>query len=172
MSLFGTSPDESGAASTPAKSRQTLFDDPSPANGSQSSLFADDDSTPGGSPWGMPTPKKASKGEVISTLLPAGDAPDSYVDVFETVQSTEFGQSGTVDVAGMTRVMNAAKLGADQQTRVMSTIAPAGRTLRRNEFNVFLALVGLAQEGDDVTLDGVDERRKSRHYTPLANNVR
>ncbi|KFY76117.1 hypothetical protein V499_04047 [Pseudogymnoascus sp. VKM F-103] len=169
MSLFGTSPDESGAASTPAKSRQTLFDDPSPANGSQSSLFADDDSTPGGSPWGMPTPKKASKGEVISTLLSGGDAPDSYVDVFESVQSKEFGQSGTVDVAGMTRVMNAAKLGADQQTRVMNTIAPAGNTLRRNEFNVFLALVGLAQEGDDITLDGVDERRKKLPQPDLHN---
>jgi sorting nexin-8 len=29
---------------------------------------------------------------------------------------------------------------------------------------VLIALVGLAQEGEDVTLDGVDERRKSMSF--------
>jgi len=163
MSLFGTSPEESASASTNARSRLGLFDDDaSPAPGSGSSLFADEDSAPEGSPWGMPTPKKASRGELIKTLLAGSDTPDSYVDVFENVQSTEYGQDGIVDVGGMSRVMNAAKLGADEQTKIMNVMAPAGSNLRRDEFNVFMALVGLAQEGEEITLDGVDERRRSK----------
>lgn len=171
MSLFGTSPEESApAAATSASSRVTLFDDePSPASGSHSSLFADEDNTPGGSPWGIPSPKKASKSELVSTLLPTSDAPDSYVDIFDAVQSTEYGQNGTVDMAGMSQVMNAAKLGADEQTKVMNIMSSAGSNLRRNEFNVFLALVGLAQEGEDITLDGVDERRRSMCHLLTSN---
>jgi sorting nexin-8 len=33
--------------------------------------------------------------------------------------------------------------------------------LGRGEFSVLLALVGLAQEGEDLTFDAVDDRRKS-----------
>ena len=45
----------------------------------------------------------------------------------------------------------------------MALVAPGGANeldLGRNEFNVLLALGGLAQEGEVVSLDGVDERRR------------
>ncbi len=45
----------------------------------------------------------------------------------------------------------------------MGIIAPGGGeiALGRGEFSVLLALIGLAQEGDAISLDSVDERRRS-----------
>jgi hypothetical protein len=62
------------------------------------------------------------------------------------------------------KVFAAARLPADQQARIMAIVVPAAGpdiALGRSEFNVLLALIGLAQEGEVVSLDGVDERRKS-----------
>lgn len=163
MSLFGTSPDESAASAAASKSRLSLFDDePSPAPGSKSSLFADDDGGPG---WGMPTPKKAPREELIKHLLPASDVPDSYIDVFDGVINAGDGVGGKISSSGVSKVLSAGKLGADEQTRIMNIIAPGGEVsgLGRNEFNVLLALIGLAQEKEDITLDGVDERRRSEY---------
>lgn len=164
MSLFGTSPDDSGAATATAKSRLSLFDDePSPAPGSKSSLFADDDNVPGMSPWGLPTPKKAARGELIKTLLPASDVPDSYIDLFDNVLKGGDSEGGKISPLGISKVLNAGNLNANDQARIMSLIAPSMQvvSLGRNEFNVLMALIGLAQEREDITLDGVDERRRS-----------
>jgi sorting nexin-8 len=164
MSLFGDDPDESAPVAISNRSRNSLFDDePSPAVGSKSSLFADDDNSPGGSPWGMPTPKKASRGELIKTLLPASDVPDSYIDTFDNVMNGGDGSEGKINSSGISKVLSAGSLSADDQTKIMNLVAPVGRepSLGRNEFNVLLALIGLAQEHEDVTLDGIDERRRS-----------
>ena len=161
MSLFGTSPEDAGAAA--AKSRLSLFDDePSLAPGAKSSLF-DDDNVPGMSPWGMPTPKKAPRGELIKNLLPASDVPDSYIDIFDNVLNSGDSEGGMINSSGISRVLSTGNLSVDDQSRIMNIIAPGGQTssLGRNEFNVLLALIGLAQEREDITLDGVDERRRS-----------
>ncbi|KAM3084544.1 Sorting nexin mvp1 [Clarireedia jacksonii] len=157
MSLFG----ESVAAPNPSKSRLSLFDDDSPTPGS--SLFADDDDVSGGSPWDMPAPKKAAREDLLKNLLPTSDAPDSYVDIFDEVLKEGNDAGGMLSSAGVAKVLSAAKLGADDQSRIMTIIAPNGQLhdISRNEFNVVLALIGLAQEGEDITLDGVDERRRN-----------
>jgi sorting nexin-8 len=164
MSLFG---DESPAPAS--KSRLSLFDDDdaSPAPGSKSSLF-DDDNAPGSSPWGIPIPKKAARGDLIKSLLPASDVPDSYIDLFDNVVNGGDSVGGKISAAGVTRVLSAGKLGADDQSRIMSLISSSSRLsdLSRNEFNVLLALIGLAQEHEDITLDGVDERRRSQCFFP------
>ena len=164
MSLFG---DESPAPAS--KSRLSLFDDDdaSPAPGSKSSLF-DDDNAPGSSPWGIPTPKKAARGDLIKSLLPASDVPDNYIDLFDNVVNGGDGVGGKISAAGVTRVLSAGKLGADEQSRILSLISSSGQLsdLSRNEFNVLLALIGLAQEHEDITLDGVDERRRSQFFFP------
>jgi sorting nexin-8 len=164
MSLFG---DESPAPAS--KSRLSLFDDDdaSPAPGSKSSLF-DDDNAPGSSPWGIPTPKKAARVDLIKSLLPASDVPDSYIDLFDNVINGGDSVGGKISAAGVTRVLSAGKLGADDQSRIMSLISSSGQLsdLSRNEFNVLLALIGLAQEHEDITLDGVDERRRSQCFFP------
>jgi sorting nexin-8 len=170
MSLFGSSPDEPSPAAVNSKTRNSLFDDePSPAPGSKSSLFADDDNAAGASPWSMRTPKKAARGELIKTLLPASDVPDSYIDTFDDVLKGGGGSGGKISAAGLTNVLSAGKLGADDQSRITNIITSGGQlsSFGRNEFNVLLALIGLAQEHEEVTLDGVDERRRSRCFSSL-----
>ena len=161
MSLFG--PDEPTTASA-SRSRNTLFDDDqeSPAPGSKSSLFADDDG-PGSSPWDMPTPKKAARGDLIKNLLPAPQVPDFYLDTFDNVLQGGDDAGGKISAAGVAKVLNSGKLSAEDQNHITNIIGSGGQLqdLGRNEFNVLLALIGLAQEHEDITLDGVDERRKS-----------
>ena len=162
MSLFGdASPVETSTMAT--KSTTSLFEDESgSAPGTKSSLFADDDNGPAGSPWDMPTPRKAARGELIRNLLAGSDVPDSYVDTFDAVLKND-NAGGKAGLAGVTKVLSAGKLAADDQSRVVSLISEEGRLgdLDRNEFNVLLALIGLAQDHEDITLDGVDERRRS-----------
>ncbi|KAK5010119.1 Sorting nexin mvp1, partial [Cryomyces antarcticus] len=159
MSLFGTSPDD-----LPSRPKSSLFDDePTPAG--TSSLFADETSTSADSPWAFPTPKKAARGNLIKTLLPAGDVPDSYIDVYDSLLSSGDKVGGGVSLAGVKRLLSASKLDADNQAKILNIVVPGGQEtnlgLGRGEFNVLLALIGLAQEGEDVALDGVDERRRS-----------
>jgi len=166
MSLFGGStPEESSPINTAAsKSRNSLFDDESSPPGSKSSLFVDDD-TPTSSPWGMPTPKKAARNDLIKNLLDSSAVPDSYIDTFDKVLKVD-GSGGKISPAGITKVLSLGKLGAGEQSRITSLITSGGQLadLGRNEFNVLLALIGLAQEHEDITLDGVDERRRSESF--------
>lgn len=201
MSLFGSSPPDDSAALNSAKiansSRSTLFDNEPPTARSGSALFADDDDD---SPWDMPTPRKQrSRADLIRSLLPSADVPESYIETFDAVARTENNggstNTGRITAGGVARTLAAAKLGADDQARIMGIIAPAsasatgagsgtssggdhgdhganggdagGRTgvdLGRNEFNVLLALIGLVQEGEVASLDGVDERRRSELF--------
>lgn len=170
MSLFGTSPtDESPPVKTSnrGRSHSSLFDDDADsARPSSSALFQDDDDS-GGSPWDMPTPRKQqTRADVLRNLLPASDVPDTYHDLFDTILREDAGgRGGRVTAGGVAKALAAARLRADDQARIMSIVAPDGVegdfALGRDELNVLLALVGLAQEGETVSLDGVDERRRS-----------
>lgn len=164
MSLFGEpEADESPSmTSSFARSRQSLFDED---DSNSNSLFQDDDVAGSGtaSPWDMPTPRKQhSRADILRNLLPASDVPDSYIETFDSVVR-ENGSGGKVASGGVMRVLAAAKIGADDQARIMGIIAPGGGEVAfgRNEFNVFLGLIGLAQEHEAISLDGIDERRRS-----------
>ncbi|RMZ88876.1 hypothetical protein DV736_g3895, partial [Chaetothyriales sp. CBS 134916] len=157
MSLFNQG--SSRAASTNTTS---LFgDEPSTATAtSSSSLFADE---PSDAPWSMPTPKKQARQSMVKNLLPGNAVPESYLDAFDAVYAVHRVGTG-VSVTGIKKVLSSSNLGSDDQARILSFVAPSGQEnvngLGRNEVNVLLALVGLAQEGDEITLDGVDERRQ------------
>jgi sorting nexin-8 len=128
---------------------------------STSALFEDDSTAP--SPWDMPTPRKQqSRAEVLKNLIPANNVPEAYVEVFDNVVR-ENGTAGKVGVGGVTKTLAAAKLGASEQARILSLIAPKDGELglERGEFNVLLALIGLAQDGETASLDSVDERLTS-----------
>lgn len=171
MSLFGSSPPEepSGLRSSNfANSRSSLFEDEPPMTRSTTTaLFADDDAG-SDSPWDLPTPRKQqSRADLIRNLLPPSDVPDSYIEAFDRVVE-EHGNGGRITTGGVARTLAAAKLGADAQARIMGIVAPGGgeeATLDRNQFNVLLALIGLAQEGETVSLDSVDERRRSEYMS-------
>ncbi|CRK38027.1 hypothetical protein BN1723_015280 [Verticillium longisporum] len=106
MSLFGTSPtEESPGISAAGAPSNSLFDEGHPSNKSNSSLFADDDFSGdgGGSPWDMPTPRRQkTRADVLRTLLPTSDAPDSYIDTFDTVVQ-EDGSNGRVNASGVAK---------------------------------------------------------------------
>jgi sorting nexin-8 len=172
MSLFGSSPpDEStpaASASAFGRSTSSLFEDePAMTKSTSSALFQDDDASGASSPWDLPTPRKQkSRADVLAALLPASDVPESYIETFDAVVRSD-GGSGKVSAGGVARTLAAAHISADEQARIMAVLAPATGNageiaLGRNEFNVLLALIGLAQDGDTPNLDGVDERRRSQ----------
>ncbi|KAI0432250.1 hypothetical protein F5Y09DRAFT_302564 [Xylaria sp. FL1042] len=182
MSLFGTSPtDESPsvnhAAAMTSKSRASIFDDED--NGSltrstSDTLFNDDDDDDDHrSPWDMPTPRKQqSRAELLRGLLAGVRVPESYVEAFDHALAQD-GSGRTVAPAGIAKTLAAARLSADHQVRIMNILAPSGgeASLGRDEFNVLLALIALAQEGEPVSLDSVDERRRNLPEPQLASSL-
>ncbi|WEW61146.1 Sorting nexin mvp1 [Emydomyces testavorans] len=184
MSLFGTSPDESPIAGkdSPFKSKSSLFlDGPSPFGPKSSALFVDevDAHTDNSSPWNMPAPKKAARHEVLKSLLPPTDVPESYVDAYDSALASSDNRGNTgVDIATARKMLTSTHLSPEEQSKIMHTVVPDGEnttgSLGRSQFNVFLALVGLAQEGEDITLDTVDERRKKlpQPYIPYIEKLK
>jgi sorting nexin-8 len=160
MSLFGTSPDEPVARPL---SKSLFEDEPTPGSGS---LFSDD--IPGGnSPWGMPTPKKAARNELAKTLLPATDVPESYIDAYDALLNSGDRSGSGISFNAATKILQSTKISANEQARILQLVAPGGAAstqLGRSEFNVLLALIGLSQEDEEATFDGVDERRRSMGF--------
>jgi sorting nexin-8 len=176
MSLFGTLPNDTTPSvshvTMTTKSRISLFDDDDD-NGSMTrstsdTLFNDDDDGDR-SPWDMPTPRKQqSRADILRRLLADVPVPDSYVDAFDSALAQDGRGSRMVTPAGIAKTLAAAHLDADQQVHIMNILAPSRSevSLGRDEFNVLLALVALAQDGDTVSLDSVDERRRSKSLLP------
>lgn len=162
MSLFGSSPEDADLTAATSRQEQSssLFDDEARPSKSSGGLF-NDDTAGGDSPWSMPTPKKASREQFVKTLLPASEVPESYVDAYDTLSASEYRvEGGKISIAGVMKVLEGSRI-ADQERIVRLVNVEGGRAIGRNEFNVLLALISLAQEGDEASLDSVDERRES-----------
>ncbi|KAJ4402578.1 Sorting nexin mvp1 [Didymella pomorum] len=158
MSLFGDD-------DVPSRSKSTgLFDDDQkPAGKSGSGLF-DDGFDGNDSPWDFPTPKKGSRGSLVKSLLPASDVPDSYIDAFDALLDAGERAGNGISVDGAKKLLAGSGVPSDTQSKILEIVAQPDQDvagLGRNEFNVLYALLGLAQEGDDVTLDSVDERKRN-----------
>ena len=166
MSLFGSSPTESPLANSSFNSKSLFGDESTPAATSTSSLFANENAST--SPWSMPTPKKAARRDLVKTLLPTTDAPESYVDAYDKILDSNERVGAGIGLTGIKNVLESSGLSPSVQAQVLNLIVPGGQEstsgLGRNEFNVLLALIGLGQEGEDATLDSVDERRRSKFY--------
>jgi sorting nexin-8 len=153
MDLFGS-----------PQSKPIFDDEPTPGSISNTSLFADDANTKGGSPWDFPTPKKGGRGDMVKRLLPTSEVPDSYVEAFDTIMDVGERQGAGIGPVEVKKILESTSASSDEQARLLRLVTPDGPEndgLGRPEFNVLLALLGLSQEGEDATLDGVDERRKS-----------
>ncbi|KAG6018673.1 hypothetical protein E4U41_003675 [Claviceps citrina] len=154
---------------SPSNSLGGLFDRKEHVQSSSNSLFDDGGSNDGddgsSSPWDMPTPRKRrSRADVLRSLLPTSDAPDSYVETFEAIVAEEGGSVRSVGAGAIAKLFAVARLDGAAQTRIMSLVAPGVESddvsLGQEEFNVLLAMVGLGQEGEVISLDSVDERRR------------
>ncbi|KAG6006724.1 hypothetical protein E4U21_006709 [Claviceps maximensis] len=188
MSLFGTSPTEgehgahpssppssssspSPSSSSPVTVRQMkarsggLFDDDL-HKASSGSLFDDSNTAMdnASSPWDMPAPRsRKSRRDLVRGLLPTSDVPDSYVEVFDVINREEGGH-GRVRAAAIAKLFANAGLDGSGQMHIMALLAPDVESddvsFDQDEFNVLLAMVALGQEGEVVSLDAVDERRR------------
>lgn len=181
MSLFGTSPDDpSMGDSVHQRSRSSLFaDEPLPggagagnsANLGSSSLFADDDGFQSSSPWNSNANKRAARHELVKTLLPDADVPESYIDAYDLVLNEGDRVGGVVGLTSVREILSSSGLSASDQAKIFNLVVSgdgdSANGLGRGQFNVLLALIGLAQEGEDLTFDAVDDRRKSITALPL-----
>ncbi|KAH0287642.1 hypothetical protein M436DRAFT_78073 [Aureobasidium namibiae CBS 147.97] len=169
MSLFGESPPPTPAA---RQNKSSLFDDhEQPAarsTSNNSGLFAETGNPDDGqSPWDFPVPKKQNstrqRGDLIKTLLPPSDVPESYVNLFDTLLSQSTAH-GAITLAQIKTLLSQSSIGQPEQSKILDLIsatdADNSRVLGRGEVNVVFALIGLAQEGEELGLDAVDERRR------------
>ncbi|KAJ5952855.1 uncharacterized protein N7479_011268 [Penicillium vulpinum] len=169
MSLFGTSP-EGPSANDPARSKSSLFAD-EPATGG-SSLFADDDGDDSSSPWNIQnnTTKRTARRDLVRTLLPNTDVPESYIDAYDLILNSGDRVGSGIGLTSVREILSTSGLTATDQSKILNLVASGDREsfsgLGRGEFNVLLALVGLAQEGEDISFDSVDDRRKTPCYPP------
>ena len=165
MSLFGSSPDDSTLSAQPARPNQksSLFHDEENLDAKSGNSLFEDEGTNGGSPWDMPTPKKAGRSDLVKRLLPPSDVPESYIDAFDALRETEYRADGSeIGIAGARKIIESSGLNTSEQDRILKLVTGGQRTgLGRSEFNVLLALIGLSQESEEASLDSVDERRRS-----------
>ncbi|KAJ5506802.1 hypothetical protein N7453_005759 [Penicillium expansum] len=163
MSLFGTSP-EDPSAGDPARFKSSLFAD-EPATGG-SSLFADDDGDDSSSPWNAQnnTAKRTARRDLARTLLPNTDVPESYIDAYDLILNSGDRVGSGIGLTSVREILSSSGLTATDQSKILNLVASGDHEsfsgLGRGEFNVLLALVGLAQEGEDLSFDAVDDRRK------------
>lgn len=101
----------------------------------------------------------------MKTLLPGTDVPEEYVDAYDLILDSGERTGAGLSTSAVTRLLGSSGLNEKDQNTILGTVLPGGQGneqgLGRNEFNVLMALVGLAQMGEDLTLDAVDERRTS-----------
>ncbi|KAF9892406.1 Sorting nexin mvp1 [Aspergillus nanangensis] len=159
MSLFGTSPEDSSMANSAQRSKSSLFADEGSSGGAN--LFADDDT---GSPWNTNTAKRTARHELVKTLLNDADIPDSYIDAYDLILSVGDRVGSGVGLTSVREILSGSGLSATDQAKILNLVVSgdidSATGLGRGEFNVLLALVGLAQEGEDLTFDAVDDRRR------------
>lgn len=169
MSLFGESPPDnpsSGFGAAGQSKSSDLFGDEGEAPASKrdtpSGLFADNGADD--SPWSMPTPKKQNRQDFVKNLLPPTQVPESYVDAYDTLIASEESRGAGLTLSAVRSLLASSNLSAGDQDRILDIVLPSGQdsasALGRGQFNVLLALIGLGQEEEEITLDSVDERRK------------
>lgn len=167
MSLFGSSPDDSSVVNQTTRSEhKSLFDETQRPGATSSASLFDDNADGSPSPWSFPTPKKPGRSDLVKTLLPASDVPESYIDAYDVLLESGYKvASGSVSLSGAKLVFKGSGLAEAEQARILSLVTGGEEFqggLSRSEFNVLVALTGLSQEDEEATLDGVDERRKSK----------
>ena len=172
MSLFGNDDDGApGAAVTPTRPKSSLFDDSASAtNKASSSMFDDGPAGDPSSEWDFtPSKKSGDRGSAAKSLLAGVDVPEVYVDTFDSLQND--GSVGVNEARAFMTERCAVNHGDAQKIEeVLGGRRPRSEALGRGEWFVFMALIGLAQEDGELSLDGVDERRH-RLPTPTVQQL-
>ena len=153
MSLFGDD------LEAPARPKSGLFDDEeAKSKTGGTSMFGDDGAgADESSPWGFTPKKNTGRGSLVKSLLANADVPDLYIDSFDSLQA-----GGSVSASDARQLLRDCGISSSAQDTIWNIITGREEVvgLGRGEFSVLLALIGLAQEGEELSLDAVDERRR------------
>ncbi|KAK6350213.1 sorting nexin [Orbilia brochopaga] len=167
MSLFGSD-------DHPPRARSSLFgaddddDDaghsspPHAVAGVRSSLF--DDGLATSDPWTF-TPRAKRSGsttDMVKSVMRGAAVPNEYMSLYDTLAE----ETGGVTVGRLETLLEASRVREGFWERILELVAGRNRKdgtgVGREAFNVFLALVGLAEEGEeDLGFDAVDDRKRS-----------
>lgn len=154
MSLFGDEPDAPSA-----RPKSGLFDDDETTKSkTSSSMFGDSSAdVDESSPWGFTPKKTTGKGSLVKSLLANADVPDLYIDTFDSLQA-----GGNVLAADARQLLGDSGVHNSAQDTIWNIVTGRAdiKSLGTSEFSILLALIGLAQEGEELSLDAVDERRR------------
>lgn len=108
--------------------------------------------------------RRGADGDIVKNLLTPSNAnlPEEYVDYFDSLLA----QYGTLDdmisAEGVRKILEEGEISESAIGRIWGVIMKGAKeSINRDEVNVLLAMVGLAQEGDEISIDGVDDRRRS-----------
>nr|POF18642.1 sorting nexin mvp1 [Quercus suber] len=152
MSLFGED-------SPATRAKSSLFDDDAAhSKATSSSMFGDDGhGADNDSPWGFTPKKNTQRGNPVRSLLAGADVPDLYIDAFDSLQT-----GGNVRAVECQQLLRESGVGTSASETIWDIVSNRGESsaLGRAEFNVLVALVGLSHEGEELSLDAVDERRR------------
>ena len=109
MSLFGSSPDDSSLANQAAQpEHKSLFGETKRPGTTSSAALFDDNAESGPSPW------KFWTSDLVKTLLPASDVPESYIDAYDILLESGYKVgAGWVSLAGAKKVFEGSGLGED-----------------------------------------------------------
>ena len=117
----------------------------------------------------MPAGRKAGRSDLVKSLLPATAVPDGYIDAYDVLLDSEYKTpSGRINSTGARKLLaEGTGLVKTEQDSIFSIVSGGQDSeieFGRNEINVLIALLGLSQEHEEATLDGVDERRTSKSH--------
>ncbi|TQS38255.1 hypothetical protein Golomagni_01245 [Golovinomyces magnicellulatus] len=154
MSLFGTSPPGS-VESAISKSQNSLFDDdfsivtPVP----KSFLFSGNDNI------SSQRQKKSVRKKAMRNLPQLSLVPKRYDEIFLKKRKHD-SINDVIKVDAIINVLAESRLFPQDERLILQKIFQESQPsdLTRNEFNVMLALIGLAQASEKITLDGVLQR--------------
>lgn len=127
------------------------------------SLFADS----GPDPWaaGIPVPRRGADNDIVKNLLTADNSnlPEEYVDYFDSLLAQYGTPDDMISAEGVGKILEEGGVDQNARERIWAVIMKGAKeSIHRDEVNVLLAMVGLAQEGDEISIDGVDDRRRSK----------
>lgn len=162
MSLFGDD-----IAPTKQTKPSALFEDEASKPGA--GLF-ESNGTPGAtgqSPWDFPTPRKAARRDAVKSLLPDQTVPQQYLDFVDALLARGATANGNITTEASTNLIRESGLNSDEQHKIIALVSSGTEGLSRSEANVILALIALAQAGEDISLDAVDERKQCMHLCSL-----
>ncbi|POS84348.1 hypothetical protein EPUL_003740, partial [Erysiphe pulchra] len=164
MSLFGTSPNDSVRA-VDRKPRNSLFDDDlsiGPRDESKASSLSNENISESMSLiQKTQSVVEADSNAVISNLPFLTTVPESYDKIYELISKNSDNFKDKIKKETVKKILAESKLRPEDERSILEKVYQGAQpsALTRHEFYVLLALIGQAQVHEEITLEGLYERK-------------